>query len=709
MRITLRSPIYLVAATLATILTGCGDSTDIGSENQNVSRQFSTSVVVNADFFAGRYADYAITSENGQYVVTDKISGIASHIAPGVQRIRFNDTSVALDTEGAAGQIYRLYRAAFDREPDQGGLGYQIGAIELAGLSLSVVSQNFINSPEFSVRYGSLDNRQFVTRLYKNVLKRAPEAQGLDFHVSNIESGRLTRAQVLIGFSESPENKGQVLNEIQHGMAYVPAKVTDFLPGKPNGSLADYVEVIPDAFTFAAVGKTHIPWMQSVEQIKQIQTGADLIVFGMVYPDWSYDLFKKEIYARGPQMLLRWTGRQFENADALVEGGMPAMYFAETMNSLGDLNGDGKADAILGGNGPDSHGNPAEPTYAILSQGDGYVKRQLPNTARAGTWNWAHGVASVKLADTPYKAAFVGDFINGPSVLARIDASGQFESLQERLPAWLRLPSTDLNGWYPDADMPVTAAAGADLDGDGIDELILGTSFSYHETSEKLGFNKHGSYVLKQDAKGSFANATAQALPNGAFSKRNCWDQAANATAWNCYNLAVKQISVADMNGDKRPDLIIQNHQYGLDAKGQFKTGSQTQILINMGKLFFVDKTADFFGNSMVSDMTVSGGYRHAYPTDLNGDGCVDIVMRGDAVNNEKLRVYLNDCGGRMVDISQEVRALLPSATTGVVMNLGGRPAIVTDQDMKGNYTLKLHVLRFTSNVPTPQNGTVPW
>lgn len=665
--------------------------------------------VVNSDFFAGQFAEYTIIRQDGRYFVTNKASGIVTPLAADIQRIKFSDTSVALDIDGNAGQVYRLYRAAFDRQPDTGGLGYQIGAMEIAGLNLTQVSQNFINSPEFSGRYGSLDNERFVIQLYLNVLKRAPDADGLAFHVSNIASGRLSRAQVLIGFSESPENQEQVLEGIQQGMAYVPAAAKDFGPTAPTGSLADYIEVIPDAFSFAAVNKTHLPWMQSVEQVRTLQTGADLIVFGMVYPDWSRGLFNQEVFVRGPQALLRWTGRRFENADALVEGGMPSMYFGETMNSLGDLNGDGKADAILGGNGPDANGNPSEPTYAVISSGNSYVKRQLPTTARPGTWNWAHGVASVMLADKPYKAAFIGDFINGPSVLARIGASGQFESLQERLPVWLKLPSTDLNGWYPDADMPVSAAMGADLDGDGVDELVIGTSFSYHETSEKLGFNKHGSYLLKQDANGSFANSTAQPLPDGAFSKRNCWDPTKNAMAWNCFNLTVKQISAADMNGDKRPDLIIQNHAYGLDATGQFKTGSQTQILINMGKLVFADRTVDFFGNDTVSDMNMSGGYRHAYPVDLNGDGCNDIVMRGDAVNTERLRVYLNDCAGKLVDISREVRALLPSATAGVVMNLGGRPAIVTDEDMKADSSLKLHVLRFARNIPTPQNGVVAW
>ena len=36
-----------------------------------------------------------------------------------VERLRFSDGNVALDTDGTAGQAYRLYRAAFAREAGQ--------------------------------------------------------------------------------------------------------------------------------------------------------------------------------------------------------------------------------------------------------------------------------------------------------------------------------------------------------------------------------------------------------------------------------------------------------------------------------------------------------------------------------------------------------------------------------------------------------------
>ena len=111
------------------------------------------------------------------------------------------------------------YKAAFDRVPDIGGLGYQMHDLDV-GFALTRVAGNFIASPEFQSTYGNVDNSQFVTLLYNNVLDRAPEDAGLAYHVNRLATGA-TRADVLIGFSESPENQANVIGAIEYGMIYV--------------------------------------------------------------------------------------------------------------------------------------------------------------------------------------------------------------------------------------------------------------------------------------------------------------------------------------------------------------------------------------------------------------------------------------------------------------------------------------------------------
>lgn len=136
-----------------------------------------------------------------------------------VERLRFDDKVIAFDTEGNAGQAYRLYQAAFNRTPDSSGLAYQVNTLD-SGWGLSAIAQNFINSPEFVKTYGSLNNTQFVTQLYANVLHRDPDAGGLAYHVGTLDRAELSRAQVLVGFSESPENKAALIGVIENGMNF---------------------------------------------------------------------------------------------------------------------------------------------------------------------------------------------------------------------------------------------------------------------------------------------------------------------------------------------------------------------------------------------------------------------------------------------------------------------------------------------------------
>lgn len=165
--------------------------------------------------YQGRYSDHQVEIKEFGLAITRNAQ---VNTLVDVERLVFDDAKVAYDISGNAGQAYRLYQAAFDRRPDLPGLGYQIGDLD-RGSSLAQVASNFIASPEFQRTYGSLDNTQFVTQLYRNVLDREPDATGLAFHVNSLAESR-TRSEVLIGFSESPENQVAVIGSISHGIFY---------------------------------------------------------------------------------------------------------------------------------------------------------------------------------------------------------------------------------------------------------------------------------------------------------------------------------------------------------------------------------------------------------------------------------------------------------------------------------------------------------
>lgn len=99
--------------------------------------------------------------------------------------------------------VFRLYQATLDRTPDFMGLKNWSDSLG-AGRDLGRVVNGFVNSEEFQTKYGALDNTQFVTQLYNNVLGRDPNAQGLANWVSKLEAGS-TRAEIVRGFFQSPE------------------------------------------------------------------------------------------------------------------------------------------------------------------------------------------------------------------------------------------------------------------------------------------------------------------------------------------------------------------------------------------------------------------------------------------------------------------------------------------------------------------------
>ncbi|MCD2514793.1 DUF4214 domain-containing protein [Massilia sp. G4R7] len=139
-----------------------------------------------------------------------------------VERALFSDgNAVAFDLDGAAGQTYRLYQAAFDRKPDSGGLSFWIRNMD-NGMSLDDMAGYFIASPESIQKYGATPSvEDFVTKLYNNVLHRAPEEAGFRHWVTVINNG-YERAKVLSFFAESQENRAQVIGAIENGIDYTP-------------------------------------------------------------------------------------------------------------------------------------------------------------------------------------------------------------------------------------------------------------------------------------------------------------------------------------------------------------------------------------------------------------------------------------------------------------------------------------------------------
>jgi V8-like Glu-specific endopeptidase len=212
-----------------TVLMGTGTADTLGAAsawdvfyglggNDTITGGAGTDTAV----YSGPRSGYTITHlASGSLQVKDALaSRDGTDLVTNVERLHFNDSWVAFDFTGDAGQAYRLYQAAFNRTPDAAGLGYHV-ALRDDGASLETDATGFLASPEFLKIYGSaVDDTQFITLLYRNVLQRDPDAQGLQDHLHELALG-LSRAGLLAHFSESPECQALVMGVIENGINYI--------------------------------------------------------------------------------------------------------------------------------------------------------------------------------------------------------------------------------------------------------------------------------------------------------------------------------------------------------------------------------------------------------------------------------------------------------------------------------------------------------
>lgn len=125
-----------------------------------------------------------------------------------VERVLLDDGAWVLDLDGAAvGDVYRLYAAGLGRTPDEGGLLHWYDRVESGALDLETLAGMFVASDEFAVLYGAAPtDPEFVNALYGNTLLRAADDEGLQHWVPRLESGEISRPELLLRFSESDEN-----------------------------------------------------------------------------------------------------------------------------------------------------------------------------------------------------------------------------------------------------------------------------------------------------------------------------------------------------------------------------------------------------------------------------------------------------------------------------------------------------------------------
>lgn len=184
-------------------------------------RLLGSDSIADAVVYYGARSEYTIKHVADGFLV-GRPSGREAHLSS-IERLMFTKSNevVALSLDGHLGQAFRLYTAAFDRAPDQTGLGFWLHTAD-RGVSLQDMARGFIASNEFISLYGASPNDSaFVAALYQNVLHRAGDAGGVSYWNDALAKGA-DRADVLAAFSESAENQAQAIELIGNGIVYTP-------------------------------------------------------------------------------------------------------------------------------------------------------------------------------------------------------------------------------------------------------------------------------------------------------------------------------------------------------------------------------------------------------------------------------------------------------------------------------------------------------
>ena len=130
--------------------------------------------------------------------------------------------------------IIKDYIAVLGRDPDYGGWLYWFTYVN-GGVPVNTVLSDFIGSPEFNNTYGSLNNAQFVSLVYQNVLKRAPDSGGLTYWTGLLNAGKLDRTGIMAAFIASPEFSNGVSARAYANLLYM-----GFLRRTPDSSGLQY-------------------------------------------------------------------------------------------------------------------------------------------------------------------------------------------------------------------------------------------------------------------------------------------------------------------------------------------------------------------------------------------------------------------------------------------------------------------------------------
>lgn len=152
-------------------------------------------------------ASAALDLGHGQVATSAGVLTLSS-----IEALEFEDGQLVIGAEHTVAKVWRLYQAALDRLPDQPGLMDWVGVLDHGTWTLAQVAQAFLDSPEFTGRFGRLSNGKFARLLVDHV------GGGDPAEIKAMLAAGVTRADVLLAVAEGEAGRAKVAPQLAGGL-----------------------------------------------------------------------------------------------------------------------------------------------------------------------------------------------------------------------------------------------------------------------------------------------------------------------------------------------------------------------------------------------------------------------------------------------------------------------------------------------------------
>ena len=350
--------------------------------------------------------------------------------------------------------------------------------------------------------------------------------------------------------------------------------------------------------------------------------GSSYVIFGQAAPDAVLDL----------AMLDGNTGFRL---DGVAAGDL----LGSSVRGAGDINGDGFADLIIGARGADPNGLYSGSSYVIFGKSSGYAATLNLATLGGKDGFRLDGLAAYE--NLGFSVSGAGD-VNGDGfddlVVGAIGTGGNgpfsgssyvIFGKASAFEATFDLNTLDgnegyrLDGVTEDDQLGVSVRGAGDINGDGLDDLILGA-----KQASPNGAQSGASYVVLGKALGYAATLDLSSLDG------NTGFRLEGTAAGDLSGFSVD--AAGDVNGDGFDDLIVGAQGADPDtlsaAGASYVIFGQSSVFASSLNLESLDGSTGFrLEGVMAGDQS---GFSVSSGGDVNGDGFDDLIIGANTASN---------------------------------------------------------------------------